>query len=86
MPIQHKGEGNKRMAAPSHINLHNAEVFLCKLWRPKGLFSIKCLCKLAPLHLNTYMLWVYGEYTYYYSFIAGIDFRRQSLTSTDVRF
>ena len=32
------------------------------------------------------MLWVYGHYTYIYSSSAGIDFRRQNLTSTDVRF
>ena len=27
------------------------------------------------------MLWVYGHYKYVYSYSAGIDFRRQSLTS-----
>ena len=34
------------------------------------------------------MLWVYGHYKYHlcYSFSAGIDFKRQNLTSTDVRF
>ena len=29
------------------------------------------------------MLWVYGHYKYVYSFSAGIDSRRQNLTSTD---
>ena len=29
------------------------------------------------------MLWVYDHYKYVYSFSAGIDFRRQNLTSTD---
>ena len=29
-----------------------------------------------------YMLWVYSHYKYAYSFSAGIDCRRQSLTST----
>ena len=32
------------------------------------------------------MLWVYGHYKYFYSYSAGIDFSRQNLTSTDVRF
>ena len=32
------------------------------------------------------MLWVYGHYEYFYFYSAGIDFSRQNLTSTDVRF
>ena len=28
------------------------------------------------------MLWDYGHYKYFYSYSAGIDFRRQNLTST----
>ena len=32
------------------------------------------------------MLWVYGHYKYVYSYSTGIDFSRQNLTSTDVRF
>ena len=34
------------------------------------------------------MLWVYGHYKYFNSYSARIDFsyRRQNLTSTDVRF
>ena len=32
------------------------------------------------------VLWVYGHYKYVYSYSAGIDFSRQNLTSTDVRF
>ena len=32
------------------------------------------------------MLRVYGHYKYFYSYSAGIDFRRQNLTSVDVRF
>ena len=31
------------------------------------------------------MLWVYGHYKYLYSYIVGVDFSRQNLTSTDVR-
>ena len=32
------------------------------------------------------MLWVYGHYEYVYLHSAGIDIRRQNLTSVDVRF
>ena len=32
------------------------------------------------------MLWVYGHYKYLNSYSVGIDFRRQNLTSVDVRF
>ena len=32
------------------------------------------------------MLWVYDKYKYLYDYCTGIDFRRQNLTSTDVRF
>ena len=32
------------------------------------------------------MLCAYGHYKNFYSYSAGIDFRRQNLTSTDVRF
>ena len=32
------------------------------------------------------MLWVYGHQKYFYSYSAGIDFSRQSLTSVDVKF
>ena len=32
------------------------------------------------------VLWVYGHYKYVYSYSAGLDFSRQNLTSTDVRF
>ena len=37
------------------------------------------------LHLNTYVIHML-YYKYFNSFSAGIDFRRQNLTSTDVRF
>ena len=32
------------------------------------------------------MLWVYDRLKYIYSYSVGIDFKRQNLTSTDVRF
>ena len=38
----------------------------------------KRLSQLFPIHLNTY---VYGHYKYCYSYSAGIDFRRQILTT-----
>ena len=36
------------------------------------------------MHLNTYVMGL-GQYTYFYAYSAEIDFRRQNLTSTDVR-
>ena len=38
---------------------------------------------LTPLHSNTHVVALRSVYN---SFSAGIDFRRQNLTSTDVRF
>ena len=32
------------------------------------------------------MLWVYRQYKYFYFYCVRIDFSRQHLTSTDVRF
>ena len=32
------------------------------------------------------MLWDYDHYKYFNSYSAGIDFSRQNLTSTDLRF
>ena len=72
------------------INSYNAEIFLHKPWRPKG-FSI-----LFEIVINVLvrsfrfiwipMLWVYDDYTYFSCYSARIEFRRQNLTSTDVRF
>ena len=36
---------------------------------------------LFPIHFNSYVLWVYNQYKYIYSYSAGINFRRQILTS-----
>ena len=48
-----------------------------------GFFKLKSskICKLFLIHLNTF-----DHYKYVYSYSAGIDFTRQNLTSTDVRF
>ena len=59
-----------------------------KTMRAKGLFSIlnqhKCVSQVLPIHLNTYVM---GPLLlYFYSYSALSDFRRQNLTSTDVRF
>ena len=45
----------------------------------------KCLSYLFPLHLNTYVMGLRSLCIFYF-FSAGIDFWRQNLTSTDVRF
>ena len=72
----------------SDLTLKSAEFFYSNLG---GVFSIwnrpKCLIQVMPIHLNTYdMLWVYGYYKYFKSYSEGVDFSRQNLTSTDVRF
>ena len=66
------------------------EICVHKSWRQKCFFfqfeivinvlvsSFRFIC--IP------MLWVCGHYKYFTSFSAGIDFRRQNLTSVDVRF
>ena len=45
-------------------------------------FNLKSsqVSQLFPLHLNTYMLWIYSQYKYFNSFSARIDFRHHSLT------
>ena len=40
---------------------------------------------ISPLHLNTYVVGL-RHYKYVLPYIAEIDFRRQNLTFTDVRF
>ena len=70
-------------------NPYSAEICLYKPWRPKGFFIWnyhKCLKQLFPLHLNTYMLWVYGHYNFFNSFSVGIIFICQNLAYVDVRF
>ena len=42
--------------------------------------------QLFPLDLNNYVMASYGQYKYCNSYSAGIEFRRQNLTSTGVRF
>ena len=45
----------------------------------------KCLSQLFPVHLNTYVMGL-GPLWIFHTYSAGIDFGRQNLTSTDVRF
>ena len=60
-----------------------------KLWRTKGFFQFEII--ITALVSSFWFIWipmllVYSHYKYFYFYIAGIDFSRQNLTSTDVRF
>ena len=71
------------------VNPWSAEMFLYKPWRPKGFSQFKVIIKVLVSSfwfIWIPMLWVYDNYNYFYSYSAGIDFSRQNLTSTDVRF
>ena len=58
-----------------------------KTMEAKGIFSKhnKCLGYLFQLDLNTYGMGL-RPLKYVYSYSVGIDFNRQNLTFTDVRF
>ena len=60
--------------------LYKSKNFFFSIWNHH-----KCLSYLFPLHLNTYVMGLQSLWIFYF-FSAGIDFRRQNLTSTDVRF
>ena len=71
------------------INSYNAEIFLYKSWRPKGFSRFEIIRNVSVssfCFIWIPMLWVYGHYKLFNSFSAGTDFRRQNLTSKDVRF
>ena len=74
---------------PSTVNPYNADLVLYKPWRPKGFYQFE-IVKNALVNYFRFiwipMLWVYVHYKYFHSYSAGIDFRRQNLTSQDVRF
>ena len=68
----------------SWSNSYNAEIFSYKPWRPKGFFQFKIIINVLVISFRFIwipVLWVYGHYKYFYSYSAGIDFRRQILTS-----
>ena len=60
------------------INSHNAEIFSYKPYRPNSIFQLEIIINVFLLHLYIYVM---GRPNY---FSAGIDFRRQNLTFTDV--
>ena len=71
------------------INRYAAEILLCKRWRPKAFFQFEIILNVLVSCfrlISIPMLWVYGHYIYYYSYSAVVYFRRQNLTSTDLRF
>ena len=69
------------------LNPYDAEIFCCEPWKPKCFFSIWLHDKWLRVRSFRFILipklWVYK---YFNSFIAETDFRRQNLTSVDVRF
>ena len=67
------------------FNPYSAEVFLHELWRPKRFFQFKIIINVLVSSLRLIwipMLWVCGHYI---CLSTGIAFRRQNLTSTDVK-
>ena len=63
--------------------------FLFKPWRLKGFLQFKIIITVLVSSFRFIwipMLWIIAHYKYVNSFIAVIDFRRQNLTSTGVRF
>ena len=67
---------------------YNAELFLSKPWRLKGVFQLWIIINVSVisfLFIWIPVLWVYGHYKYLNYFSAAIFFLRQILTSTDVR-
>ena len=73
----------------SPLTLTTLKIFLYKPWRPKGFFQFEIIINVSVSSFRFIwipMLWVYGHYKYFNSYTAWIDFGRQNLTSTDVRF
>ena len=95
--IELVGRGSDIQLQVGGIQLFNLAVqplkrkfFLWKLWKPKLFFSVwkqhKCLRLLFTIHLNTYGMGLRPLEIFLLLYSAGIDFSRQNLTSTDVRF
>ena len=66
------------------VNHHRAELISYKIWRPKGVFQFEIIITVLLSSFRFIwipMLWIYSRYKYVYSHSAGIDFRRQILTS-----
>ena len=57
--------------------------FLFEPWRPKGFIQFEIIINVLVSSfwfIWIPMLWVYDLYKYFYSYSAGMDFRRQNLT------
>ena len=73
----------------SIIYHYNAEILFYKPLRPKGCFQFEIVINVLVSSFRYIwipVLWVYGHKKYLNSFSAGTVFRRQNLTSKDVRF
>ena len=64
---------------PKYVYINRGDQHFFLIWNHH-----KWLSQLFPLHLNTYVMCL-RPLEILYSFSVGIDFRRQDLTSTDVR-
>ena len=72
---------------PQHYFLSLKPNFVFKPWRPKCFIQFEIIKNVLVgsfWFIWKPMLWVYAHYKYFYSYSAGIDFRRQTLTCADV--
>ena len=73
----------------NHLTLKALNLFVKKTSQLNDFFPFGIIIKVL---VNSFlliwipMLWVYSHFKYFYTYSAGIDFRRRNLTSTDVRF
>ena len=68
---------------------YSEELFLYKPWRTKDFIKFEYIINVLASSfwfIWISLLWVYDLWKYFYSYSVGIDFSRQNLTSTDVRF
>ena len=66
----------------SPLNPYSSEIYICKPWRTKVFFKFENIILVCFFRFTWIpVLWVDGDYKYFHSHSAGIDFRRQNLTS-----
>ena len=71
------------------LTLETLTFFVKKTWSPKGFCQFEIIINVLVISsrfISIPMLLVYDHFIYFYSYNAWIDFRRQNLTSVDVRF
>ena len=68
------------------FNLYSDIIFLYKQWELKIHFQFEIILTVLDISFRFFgipMLWVYHHYTYFNSFSAGTDVRRQNLQMSD---